>query len=102
MSKYLCLIFLPSGFYHRKTIEELNSDVNFLNWTTYFNHAFARVNKTISNSTEIAIFGMEYLSSLNELVEEYKNTSRGRQTLDSYMKWHIIKSTRNALSKPYR
>lgn len=91
-----------SGFYHRKTIEELNSDVNFLNWTTYFNHAFARVNKTISNSTEIAIFGMEYLSSLNELVEEYKNTSRGRQTLDSYMKWHIIKSTRNALSKPYR
>ena len=94
--------FLPSGFYHRKTIEELNSDVNFLNWTTYFNHAFARVNKTISNSTEIAIFGMEYLSSLNELVQEYKNTSRGRQTLDSYMKWHIIKSTRNALSKPYR
>ena len=91
-----------SGYYHRKTIADLDSEMTFLNWTTYFNNAFQRVNKSITNTTEIVVFGMEYLSSLNEIILEYQNTTQGRQTLDSYMIWHVIKSTRNGLSKPYR
>ena len=48
------------------------------------------------------LYGADFLHGLSNLIWEYANTTRGRETLDSYMKWHVIKFVRNALSTPYR
>ena len=42
------------------------------------------------------------MENLSELIWEYKNSSSGQRTLDSYLKWHVIKFARSALSEPYR
>merc|ERR1712088_441597 len=81
---------------------ELGQDLTFLNWTAYFQNAFDRINHSISNETEVVVYGSRYLQGLSELIWEYQNTTQGRRTLDSYMKWHVIKFARSALSEPYR
>lgn len=91
-----------SGLYHRKTLGQLNDEVPFLNWTAYFSDAFLRVNRPITNDTAIVVYGNEFIMGLSEMIAEYQTTVKGRTTLDNYMKWHVVKSMRNALSKPYR
>lgn len=90
------------GVSNRKTLEELNIQLDFFNWTAYFENAFSRINYTISNETEVVLYGSDFMQGLSDLVWEYANSTRGRKTLDSYMKWHVIKFVRSALSKPYR
>ena len=48
------------------------------------------------------MYGSKYMRGLSELIWEYQNSTHGRRTLDSYMKWHVIKFARSALSEPYR
>jgi len=91
-----------SGSSSRKNMGELGQDLTFLNWTAYFQNAFDRINHSISNETEVVVYGSRYLQGLSELIWEYQNTTQGRRTLDSYMKWHVIKFARSALSEPYR
>ena len=55
-----------------------------------------------TNSTTDVWCCCRYLQGLSELIREYQNTTQGRRTLDSYMKWHVIKFARSALSEPYR
>ena len=55
-----------------------------------------------ANSTTDVGCCWRYLQGLSELIWEYQNTTQGRRTLDSYMKWHVIKFARSALSEPYR
>ena len=55
-----------------------------------------------ANSTTDVGCCCRYLQGLSELIREYQNTTQGRRILDSYMKWHVIKFARSALSEPYR
>lgn len=87
---------------NRKTLSDLNKHLSFLNWTGYFSNAFDRINRSISNETEVVLYSSDFMHDLTALIWEYANSTRGRLTLDSYMKWHVIKFVRNAMSKPYR
>lgn len=87
---------------NRKTLGELNQQLSFINWTGYFGNAFDRINRSISNETEVVLYSLDFMHDLTDLIWEYANSTRGRLTLDSYMKWHVIKFVRNAMSKPYR
>ena len=101
MSSNLEVSYL-SGSSSRKNLGELSEDLNFLNWTAYFKNAFDRINHNISDKTEVVVYGSKYMRGLSELIWEYQNSTKGRRTLDSYMKWHVIKFARSALSEPYR
>ena len=91
-----------SGMYHKMTIQELNEEFAFFNWTSYFQNAFSRINEKVDNETVIVVYGYDFLQNLSEILDEYQSTQHGKEILDSYMRWHIIKFVKNALSKPYR
>ena len=46
-----------SGSSSRKNMGELGQDLTFLNWTAYFQNAFDRINHSISNETEVVVYG---------------------------------------------
>ena len=90
------------SIYHKLTLDDLNQELPFMNWTLYFQNAFGKINESVNNQTEIVVYGFEFLQQLDEILLEYRNSSEGQQILDSYLRWHIIKFVKNALSKPYR
>ena len=45
-----------SGSSSRKTLGELSMEMNFLNWTAYFEDAFHRINHAISDDTEVVVY----------------------------------------------
>ena len=91
-----------SGMYHKMTIQELNEEFAFFNWTSYFQNAFSRIDEKVDNETVIVVYGYDFLQNLSEILQDYQSTQHGKEILDSYMRWHIIKFVKNALSKPYR
>ena len=69
-------------------------------WTSV-NLNLSLLSKGTNSTTDVGCC-WRYLQGLSELIWEYQNTTQGRRTLDSYMKWHVIKFARSALSEPYR
>lgn len=91
-----------SQLYRKLTLSQLNLLADFMDWTTYFANAFIRIDRAVGNDTEVVVYAHDYLASLADLIKEYQVTAKGRRTLDNYMKWHLVKSMRNTMSKPYR
>ena len=56
-----------SGSSVRRTLGELNIELNFMNWTSYFQNAFQRINHSISNETEVRSFGYILQKILNHM-----------------------------------
>ena len=76
-----------------------NEIADFLNWTSYYEDAFARVGRPIKASEELVLYASRFMSNMSDLVKEHLTIERGRTTLYNYIVWHAVKPLRMALSK---
>lgn len=88
--------------YHKKTISELQNLAPVIDWTSYFNSAFRRVNRTIQSSQELVVYAPEFIRKMSELVTNYLSTPKGKVVLSNYLGWSLVQSLTSCLSKPFR
>lgn len=88
--------------YNKFTIRELQEEAGFLDWQKFFQHAFQPQGREISQAQEIVVYSPSFLANLTNIVREKERTEEGRNVLNNYMMWQIIKSFNQALSKKYR
>jgi len=88
--------------YNNYTIGKLQEEIKFFNWTSFFQAAFRQINKTITEDEKIILYSPEYLKKLGSLIEEMLKTKEGKNTLNNYLIWQIIKNFDMALSLKYR
>ena len=90
--------------YNNLTLELLQDRVDLFNWTQYFGNIFARFNfsRQIGPKEPIIVYSLDYLSRLAELVRARLTTTEGRNTLNNYMVWQLVKNFNMALSRRYR
>ena len=90
------------GRYNNFTLRVLQEQVPFFNWTQYFQNVFQRINKTISPDEQIIVYSLDYLTALSDIIHNKSKTESGRNVLNNYMIWQLLKNFNMALSKEYR
>ena len=90
------------GRYNNFTLRILQEQVPFFNWTQYFQNVFQRINKTISPNEQIIVYSLDYLTALSDIIHNKSKTESGRNVLNNYMIWQLLKNFNMALSKEYR
>jgi len=88
--------------YNNYTIEKLQEEVQFFNWKHYFENAFKVLQRKIKPSENIVVYSIDYLKALSNLIKEKEKTDEGKNTLNNYMVWQLVKNFNQALSKQYR
>lgn len=88
--------------YNKHTISSLQKISPFLNWTEYFQTSFNKIHRPITEDELIIVYAPTYLKHLSDIVTEMLETKEGRNTLNNYMIWQLIKSLSSSLSKAYR
>jgi len=88
--------------YNNYTIEKLQAEVNFFDWKHFFENAFKRFQQKIKKTESIVVYSINYLVALSDLIKEKLETIEGKNTLNNYMIWQLIKNFNMALSKKYR
>jgi len=76
--------------------------VNIFDWTHFFENAFKRYQRKIKKTETIVVYSIKYLVALSDLIKEKLKTTEGKNTLNNYMIWQLIKNFNMALSKKYR
>jgi len=88
--------------YNNYTIKKLQEEVDLFDWKHYFGNAFKRFDRKIDQNETIVVYSINYLVALSAIVKEKLKTTEGKNTLNNYMIWQLIKSFNGALSKKYR
>ena len=80
----------------------LEESVDFFNWTIYFKEVFAKIDRPITPEEPIIVYSLDYLTSLNNIIKEKLKTDEGKNLLNNYLIWQLLKNFNMALSKEYR
>ncbi|XP_077288912.1 M13 family metallopeptidase neprilysin 3 isoform X1 [Arctopsyche grandis] len=88
--------------YMNMTVTELEVMAPFLRWQDFFNDAFRRVNKKISNKDKVVVYASDYLKKLSRVVAKFMETDKGKNTMNNYFVWQAAKSLSPYLSKAFR
>ena len=88
--------------YNNFTLEKLEEKIPFFNWTQYFSNVFKKINHTITSEEALVVYSLEYLTSLNDVVQEKLKSIDGINLLNNYLMWQVLKNFNMALSKEYR
>jgi len=88
--------------YNNYTIERLQTEVEFFDWKHFFENAFAQSQRKMKPTETIIVYSVSYLVALSDLIKEKLTTTEGKNTLNNYMIWQLIKNFNMALSKKYR
>ena len=77
---------------------------SFLNWTKFINRFLKRYdsNQVLNENDEIIVMGLDYFTSLTNLVREYQKDKNKEKTLRFSVLFHLIKFSLPLLSKDYR
>ena len=76
----------------------------FLNWTKFINRFLKRYDsdQVLKDSDEIIVMGLDYFTSLTNLIKEYQKDKDKEKTLRFSILFHLIKFSLPLLSKDYR
>ena len=88
--------------YNNYTIERLQTEVDFFDWKHFFENAFEWAQRKMKPTETIVVYSISYLVALSDLIKEKLTTTEGKNTLNNYMIWQLIKNFNMALSKKYR
>jgi len=88
--------------YNNFTLDILQQKVPLFNWTVYFQNVFQRINKTVQPSQQIIVYSLDYLTSLTDIIHNKSQSVAGKNVLNNYMIWQLLKNFNMALSKEYR
>ena len=80
----------------------LEEKVDFFNWTIYFKEVFAKIDRQITPEEPIIVYSLDYLTSLNDIIKEKLKTDEGKNLLNNYLIWQLLKNFNMALSKEFR
>ena len=80
----------------------LEEKVDFFNWTIYFKEVFAKIDRKITPEEPIIVYSLDYLTSLNDIIKEKLKTDEGKNLLNNYLIWQLLKNFNMALSKEFR
>lgn len=86
-------------------MSELNTKYcSFLNWTSFFNKLLKNYEskEVLNEHDEIIVMGLEYFTSLNDLIKEYQSDPKKENTLKFSIIVQLIKFSLPLLSKEYR
>ena len=84
------------------TLAVLEKNVDFFNWTIYFQEVFKKINRPITPEEPIIVYSLDYLTSLNGIIKEKLKTDEGKNLLNNYLIWQLLKNFNMALSKEFR
>ncbi|CAF0870341.1 unnamed protein product [Brachionus calyciflorus] len=108
----LANIMLPSeklsnveNAYTRVQMNDLNNKYStFFNWTNFLNSVLRKYGskEVIYEHDEIIVMGLEYFSSLNDLIKEYQSNEEQERTLKLSIIIQLIRFSLPLLSKEYR
>lgn len=87
--------------YHKFSLQKLQNISDFIDWQEYFRYAFLPVSRKIKPTETIIVYSPEYLTNISELVKEKLMTIEGKNMLNNYLMWQIIRNFNGALSKKY-
>ncbi|XP_068624713.1 endothelin-converting enzyme homolog [Battus philenor] len=90
------------GLYNPYTVKEWQKVAPFLNWSMFFNDAFALVNRTISDNERLVVYAPDYFKNLTRVIKKYSKTEEDQRTITSYMMWQVSRSLSTYLSKSFR
>lgn len=88
--------------YNNLTLAVLEEKVDFFNWTIYFKEVFAKIDRQITPEEPIIVYSLDYLTSLNDIIKEKLKTDEGKNLLNNYLIWQLLKNFNMALSKEFR
>ncbi|XP_071527173.1 endothelin-converting enzyme homolog isoform X2 [Panulirus ornatus] len=88
--------------YHLKTIDELSILAPFMNWVTFINSAFSKVNKRLSGSRNVVVYAPEFLASLTTIISNTTATDEGIENLHNYLVWQVVRNYVGFLSQEFR
>ncbi|XP_042215260.1 endothelin-converting enzyme homolog isoform X2 [Homarus americanus] len=88
--------------YHIKTIDELNAMAPFMDWGTFINSAFNKINKKFGNSRKVVVYAPEFLQSLADILHNTTDTREGIINLHNYLVWQVVRDYVGFLSQDFR
>ncbi|XP_048247590.1 endothelin-converting enzyme homolog isoform X1 [Haliotis rufescens] len=88
--------------YHKMRIVDMQKQFPFLNWLQYFNSMMSVVNITLKSSEEVVVYAPKFLKNLKAILSNAKSSDDGKNTLNNYLMWSVVKSLAPYLSKPFR
>lgn len=88
--------------YNLMAVGELQERAPFISWIDYFSDALRIVQKKITDKEKIVVYAPKYLANLTTVIEQYKNTTEGKITLNNYLIWQMVRSLTGCLSRPFR
>ena len=91
--------------YSRVTLKELTSNyAPFLDWKVFSNKIFKKFNSphVLKDSDQIIVMGLDYLTNLTVIINEYKESPDKEKTLKLFLVFHLIRFSLPLLSKEYR
>ena len=91
-----------SHLYNKFSLAGLHNISGFINWTRYFQKAFSKIHRKIDENQDIIVFSPEYLANVSIMVNDKLKTIKGKNTLNNYMIWQIIRNLGMSLSKEFR
>nr|XP_053649769.1 endothelin-converting enzyme homolog [Cherax quadricarinatus] len=87
--------------YHIMSIDELNAIAPFMDWGTFINSAFTKVNKHLSGSEHVVVYAPEFLKSLGKILQN-TTTPDGILNLHNYLVWQVVRNYVGFLSQEFR
>ncbi|KAB7498346.1 Endothelin-converting enzyme 1 [Armadillidium nasatum] len=87
--------------YHNMTLNELTRRAP-IDWTTFVNSAFKKINRLLSSKEEVVVYAPEYLEQLSQFLFNKTATEQGNTSIHNYLTWHIVKNHIAYLSREFR
>ncbi|KAG7172750.1 Endothelin-converting enzyme-like [Homarus americanus] len=73
-----------------------------MDWGTFINSAFNKINKKFGNSRKVVVYAPEFLQSLADILHNTTDTREGIINLHNYLVWQVVRDYVGFLSQDFR
>ncbi|CAK9294803.1 unnamed protein product [Gordionus sp. m RMFG-2023] len=84
-----------------QSLEELDKNFDFMNWTSFINQMFDPLNISISADQLFWVTSISYMKELTSLIKQYLNQPNSSRILHHYIMWQKIRPLTRYLSKKF-
>ncbi|XP_065315150.1 endothelin-converting enzyme homolog [Gordionus sp. m RMFG-2023] len=84
-----------------QSLQELDKNFDFMNWTSFINQIFKPLNISIAADHPFWVTSISYMEALTSLIKQYLNEPNSSRILHDYIMWHKIRPLTRYLSKKF-
>ncbi|XP_045592012.1 endothelin-converting enzyme homolog isoform X2 [Procambarus clarkii] len=88
--------------YHLMKIDDLNKLAPFMDWGTFINSAFNKINKHLSGSEDVVVYAPDFLKNLAKILDNTIATEEGVINVHNYLVWQVVRNYVGFLSQEFR